>query len=75
VSVHNPVRPAWMCGGCGDPWPCATRRQQLLAEYDGAAVSLSLYMTALFVDAVRDQPHLPAGELFARFLGWLRPPR
>jgi hypothetical protein len=24
---------------------------------------------------VRDQPHLPAGELFARFLGWLRPPR
>jgi len=70
LSAHNPVRPTWQCGGCGDPWPCASRRQQLLAEYLGARVSLTLYVTALFVDACRDMPSAPAGDLYQRFLGW-----
>jgi hypothetical protein len=71
MSVHNPLRPSWRCGGCGDPWPCATRQQQLVAEYDNAIVSLHLYLTAVFVDAVQDAPTAPAGELYRRFLGWM----
>jgi len=72
VSVHNPVRPLWTCSGCGDPWPCVSRQRQLLAEYGRAPVALAIYMTALFVDAVCDLPRTPAGELYQRFLGWIR---
>jgi len=71
VSAHQPVRPTWLCGGCGDPWPCVSRRRQLLAEYDRAPVSLTLYLAALFVDAVQDLPAAASGELYARFIGWL----
>ncbi|MEV1333615.1 flavin reductase, partial [Micromonospora costi] len=27
VSVHQPVRPQWICAGCGAPWPCRTRKR------------------------------------------------
>jgi hypothetical protein len=72
VSAHQPVRPSWTCAGCGAPWPCATRRRELRAEFDGATVSLGLYMAPMFVDACEDLADAPAGELYWRFLGWLR---
>jgi len=72
VSIHNPVRPAWSCTGCGEPWPCATRRQQLRAEFMDASVSLALAMSAQLITAVEDQPHAPAGSLYLQFLGWIR---
>jgi hypothetical protein len=33
VTAHHPLRPNWACAGCGYPWPCASRRGQLLGEY------------------------------------------
>ncbi|WP_433280774.1 hypothetical protein [Micromonospora sp. CA-244673] len=72
TTTHGPVLPIWSCGGCAAPWPCATRRQQLRAEFDGAAVSLGLYLGAQLVRASADLHWLPAGVLHRRFLGWLR---
>jgi hypothetical protein len=57
---------------CSLPWPCETRRRQLIAEYDRAKVSLSLLMSAYFVDAANDLPDVPAGELYGRFVLWIR---
>jgi hypothetical protein len=72
VSEHNASRPSWKCTGCGDPWPCTSRQRQLLAEYDRSPVALILYANALFLSACVDMPYAPAGELHARFLGWIR---
>jgi hypothetical protein len=69
--MHGPVLPIWTCGGCGAPWPCRTRRQELIAEYAGAPVSLSIYMASHLMAATRDMSWAPAGTLHRRFLGWL----
>lgn len=71
MTVHNPSRPSWACQGCSAPWPCGTRRLQLLAEFDDARQSLSIYLVTQLLDACRDQPHVPAGEMYTRFLGWI----
>ncbi len=73
MTVHVPVRPSWMCGGCPTPWPCHTRRHQLLAEYAAAPVSLGLYLGGCLVDATRDLADVPAGRLYVRFVGWIGP--
>ncbi|SCL48783.1 hypothetical protein GA0070606_1363 [Micromonospora citrea] len=72
MTAHGPVLPVWSCGGCGAPWPCRTRRQELRAEFAGAPMSLALYMGAQFVRAAEDLTWAPAGTLHRRFLGWLR---
>jgi hypothetical protein len=72
VSAHLPVRPTWTCGGCPSAWPCDTRRSELLAEYFDAPTSLHLYLGACLVEAAGDLPHALAGELYRRFLGWVR---
>ncbi|MEU5526011.1 flavin reductase [Micromonospora chersina] len=72
MTTHVPVKPAWTCGGCGANWPCETRRRELRAEYDGALVSLALYLATQLVDATQDLTHVPAGHLHRRFLGWTR---
>jgi hypothetical protein len=72
ASLHMPARPAWICACCWESWPCHTRRAQLRAEFDGAPVSLGLLMGAHFVEAAHDLPAVTAGELYARFLGWIR---
>lgn len=72
MSTHNPVAPAWTCAGCGDEWPCPTRRKELRAEFDGAPVSLSIYMGAYLVAAAADLQYVPAGWLHSRFVGWAR---
>lgn len=75
TSLHIPIKPGWICAGCGRDYPCRTRQAQLLAEYDQAPMSLALLMGADFAEAANDMPDLLAGELHARFLGWIRPPR
>ncbi|NES15067.1 hypothetical protein G3554_13495 [Micromonospora sp. PPF5-17] len=70
MSTHGPVLPIWSCGGCGAPWPCATRRRELRAEFADAPVSLALYMGAHLVRATADLTWAPAGTLHRRFLGW-----
>ncbi|NJC67954.1 flavin reductase [Planosporangium flavigriseum] len=71
VNVHIPIRPNWVCAGCGAPWPCPTRRNQLLAEFDRTPVSLRLIIGGHFMDCCADLPNREVGELYGRFLGWL----
>jgi hypothetical protein len=72
MSSHHATRPSWLCGGCGGPWPCPTSQRELLAEFDGAYVPLSLYMSAHLADAAGDLGFLPTAELYQRFIGWVR---
>ncbi|MGC9670621.1 hypothetical protein ACNTMW_29260 [Planosporangium sp. 12N6] len=72
MSLHRPLSLTWRCAGCGVPWPCPTRRGQLLAEYDRAPVSLALLMGGYFLDAAAELIGEPAGDLYDRFMGWIR---
>jgi len=72
VSEHKPIRPQWICQGCGAPWPCAIRRGQLMLDYAGSMVSLSLSLASYFVVACQDLAWANAGDLHHRFLGWTR---
>lgn len=72
VTAHGPVQPVWSCGGCGLPWPCPTRKQELRAQFAGASVSLALYLGSYLVQAAEDMPRTPAGALHHRFIGWTR---
>ncbi|GII23801.1 flavin reductase [Planosporangium mesophilum] len=74
TALHTPLRPQWICVGCGCDWPCLTRPGQLAAEYDRARVCLSLVMSSYFVQASEDLYAVPAGELYVRFLGWMGSP-
>lgn len=71
MSAHQPIRPNWSCAGCGYPWPCQSRRRQLLHEYTGARASLAVYVGARLVEATHDLPDVLAGVLYRRFVGWL----
>ncbi|MGC9670088.1 hypothetical protein ACNTMW_26540 [Planosporangium sp. 12N6] len=71
MSAHQPLRPNWPCAGCGYPWPCPSRRRQLLAEYAHAPASLAVVLGTAFVEAAADLRGVPAGELHDRFVGWL----
>ncbi|MGC5032854.1 hypothetical protein [Micromonospora sp. DT229] len=71
MTTHGPVLPFWTCAGCELPWPCRTRRRELLIEYENAPVSLALYMGTQLVSAAQDMGWAPAGVLHRRFLGWL----
>jgi hypothetical protein len=70
-----PVGRSWTCGGCPSAWPCETGRAELLAEYADAPTSLARYLGACLIEASGDLPHAIAGELYQRFVGWLRPSR
>ncbi len=72
MSAHIPLRPGWSCAGCGGQWPCGPRQRQLRAEYGGVSVSLAMFLAACMVEAAYDLPDCPAGQLYDRFLGWVR---
>lgn len=44
TSPHQPRRPGWRCADCHDEWPCARRRAELRAEFEGERVRLALHM-------------------------------
>ncbi len=68
---HAPVTPGWHCGTCGDEWPCASKREQLLAEHPVDRAMLSVYLGSCLAVAAQDL-HAPAGtSLQDRFIGWL----
>ena len=71
-SGHEPRRPSWRCGTCGDEWPCPARRRELMAEYTGHRASLALYMARNLADALLDHPSAAESLLYQRFLGWFR---
>lgn len=72
-GVHMPVRPSWLCRGCGQPWPCASGREELLDEYRRILPALLVYLTDLLVIAAYDHLNapLPGPGLRQRFTGWL----
>jgi hypothetical protein len=66
------MRPSWQCLACGEDWPCPPRRSELRAGSPRGRVSLALFMAQYFQEALDDHPHTPAGDVYARFLGWVR---
>ncbi|RZU49259.1 hypothetical protein EV385_1001 [Krasilnikovia cinnamomea] len=72
---HTPDRPAWSCRACTEPWPCATAKADLLAEFQAAPSALTVYLAAQMYDALADlhgpdQPRPP--DWHDRFLAWAR---
>ncbi|MEN3613333.1 hypothetical protein [Plantactinospora sp. ZYX-F-223] len=76
---HLPLRPLWICRGCGHPWPCATARLTLLSDYREDRVGLHVYLGSALYAATADlhrlnpNPGPDPAALHARFLGWVRP--
>ncbi|WP_239314096.1 hypothetical protein [Plantactinospora mayteni] len=64
---------------CGAPWPCATARLSLLADYRSSHVALSIYLAGMLYNAVEDlhrlNPHgaPKPGALHDRFPDWAAP--
>lgn len=74
--VHLGGRPTWDCLACGQPWPCAPAKAQLLAEFQLYPSSLMVYMAAHMCEAMDDlTAHGEAAppDLYERFLSWIRP--
>ncbi|WP_412745631.1 hypothetical protein [Krasilnikovia sp. MM14-A1004] len=75
TGKHIPNRPTWSCRACGEPWPCATARTELLAEFQAAPSALTVYLAAQMYDALTDlyghDQRRPPGW-HDRFLAWAR---
>lgn len=76
-TEHTPIRPTWRCGWCAKPWPCDTRKQQLLVDYQNAYTSLTLMMTDEMVRAMVDEDiaKMTSGAVRRRFVGWIEEAR
>lgn len=72
--AHIPARPTWRCTGCAEPWPCAAKREQLIAEHGDSPAELRTMMALRVADAAEDLRQLGAQQLWNRFLGWLPAP-
>jgi hypothetical protein len=73
-GLHRPDRPSWLCGHCGQDWPCSPARVELGEQYAGDRVGLSVYMAAQHGQAAGEiSATVPPGELYERFLAWTRP--
>jgi hypothetical protein len=75
LRSHAPLRPMWICRSCGTPWPCATARLYLKAEYCERRTELPTYMATVMHEAIADLDRLNPDELdlaamFARFIAW-----
>jgi hypothetical protein len=66
----------WCCRACVDPWPCATARLLLRAEYGGDRLSLTGYLCGHLHQAMLDLYRLnpdtaPEPQaMFDRFVAW-----
>ncbi|MGC4810798.1 hypothetical protein ACLQ29_09750 [Micromonospora sp. DT228] len=69
MTTHAPVLPLWLCERCDRPWPCATRRAELLAEQ--GRVRLAYYLSLCLISAGQDMSWAPVDVLRRRFIGWL----
>lgn len=68
---HHPQRPSWNCGTCGNEWPCACARANLIAESAVGRTSVLVYLAMCLADAIADlsADRLPP-DLYDRFVGW-----
>jgi hypothetical protein len=71
TTLHQPTARTWLCAVCWLPWPCESRRRQLLAHYEGEPASLAMILGAAMIEAAADLRDRPAGELHDQFIGWL----
>ncbi len=70
--THLPIRPAWNCQACDNPWPCVTARANLRREHCGHVAALAVLMSGQAVVAAPDLGDtITAGDLYRRFLGWV----
>lgn len=70
MSEHIAQRPSWDCRCCGKPWPCDPAREELAAEL--SPTLLRMHMWVRIEEAAAKIPGARAGELFERFLYWVR---
>jgi hypothetical protein len=75
LRSHAPLRPLWICRSCASPWPCATARLKLKAEYCEHRADLPVYMATVMHEAIADLSRLNPGtldpaEVFVRFIAW-----
>ena len=68
---HVPVTPAWTCDSCGEEWPCPTKRNRLLSEYQMDRASLSVYLRSCLAAASADLRAAPMASLQDRVIGWV----
>ena len=69
-TPHQPRRPDWRCTCCNREWPCVPARAYMLDSWE--PTSRAMTMGARLAQACQDMPDAPAGELYRRFLGWVR---
>ena len=71
---HLHARPAWDCRVCGQPWPCADAKTNLLTEFRGFPSVLTVYLSGQMYDALDDLTshgeYTPA-DLYERFISWI----
>ncbi|MFD6636805.1 hypothetical protein ACFWDN_13420 [Micromonospora chalcea] len=73
---HTPLRPTWACRSCGHPWPCGHARLLLRTEYESNVPGLTIYLSGLMYEAMRDLYHLNPSDgptpqqMFDRFVSW-----
>jgi hypothetical protein len=72
---HGPVQPSWDCESCGQPWPCAVAKVQLLDHYRAFPSILRIYLSEELHSAIVDMAaalnEVPT-DLRARFMDWAR---
>lgn len=69
---HTPRRPQWDCDTCEQEWPCNPARVRLAEAYGRDRVGLAMYCGALHPVALAELPAAAPGELWERFVGWVR---
>ncbi|MEW2382309.1 hypothetical protein AB0873_09485 [Micromonospora sp. NPDC047707] len=74
-DAHQPSRPGWDCMGCGQAWPCAPAKVRLTEAYGPDRAGLTVYMGALYAQALDELRLFPAWELYGRFVVWARTAR
>lgn len=71
MTALGPVLPLWLCEACDRPWPCATRRVELLGEYATSPVALRTYLGSRMAAAAQDMSWAPVDTVNRRFFGCL----
>ena len=76
-AEHIRTRPSWDCAVCGQAWPCAGAKRDLLREFGQFPSVLTIFMTMQMYDAFDDlapRGELPPARLYERFLEWIALP-
>jgi hypothetical protein len=68
-----PLRPNWICGDCGRPWPCRRAKSRLRAEAKTNRTATLVYLVGKYAAAAQDLARNPddVAALHTRIVGWL----